>query len=170
MSRPKKIESGTRLVIYDTDGQEADSGSYSQSGQLITERYSPEAIGAMHRSSDLDSSQFAQHHTLGPRHNQSAPGDHSHDGANSKAIFHVFSGSVTTNGSGLVVIDTGASFGTISAAFVMYDQTLRTGGPFCSAIYYDVWTSTNHHIGTQWMSGSSTLNSTVVYYRGVVFP
>lgn len=39
-----------------------------------------------HRQSDVDSSQRAQHHTLGPRRNQAAPGDHIHDGMTSKKI------------------------------------------------------------------------------------
>jgi hypothetical protein len=49
-------------------------------------RFPPDQINAMHANSDVDSAQFAQHHTLGPRHNQAAPGDHSHDGVTSKNI------------------------------------------------------------------------------------
>lgn len=33
-----------------------------------------------HGSADLDSSQVAHHHTLGPGHNQAAAGDHTHSG------------------------------------------------------------------------------------------
>lgn len=50
-------------------------------------RFPPSQINAMHANSDVDSSQQAQHHTLGPRHNQSAPGDHSHDGGTSSQLF-----------------------------------------------------------------------------------
>ena len=39
-----------------------------------------------HTNSDKDGSQKSQHHTLGPSHNQAAPGDHSHDGGNSVKI------------------------------------------------------------------------------------
>lgn len=39
-----------------------------------------------HFKSDVDSSWFAKHHTLGPKKNQASPGDHTHDGINSKLI------------------------------------------------------------------------------------
>jgi hypothetical protein len=39
-----------------------------------------------HTNSDVDSAVTAQHHTLGTKHNQSAPGDHTHDGKNSRKI------------------------------------------------------------------------------------
>lgn len=43
-------------------------------------------VTEFHRRSDVDSSQFAQHHTLGNRRNQAAPGDHTHDGITSPRI------------------------------------------------------------------------------------
>lgn len=41
---------------------------------------------AAHTKSDLDSSTSAQHHTLGLGHNNGSPGDHTHNGKNSKRI------------------------------------------------------------------------------------
>lgn len=133
-------------------------------------RFPPDQINAMHANSDSDSSQLAQHHTLGPRHNQAAPGDHSHNGVSSPAIFHTFSGSGTTDTNGALLINTGAPFNTVSAAFVMYDQTGRAMGPFCTSIYYDHWTSSSHILGTVWYNGTTPINTGTVYYRGVVFP
>lgn len=40
-------------------------------------------VSKFHRKADTDGSQNAIHHTLGPGHNQSAPGDHDHRGGNS---------------------------------------------------------------------------------------
>lgn len=76
-----------------------------------------------------------------------------------------FSGSAVTNSGGAVVLNTGASF-TVLTAHVMYDQTTRSEGPYCSGIYYDV---TAGHIGTQWMNGSSVINTGTVFYRGMAF-
>lgn len=39
-----------------------------------------------HSNSDVDGSQTAQHHTLGVQHNQASPGDHNHNGKNSRKI------------------------------------------------------------------------------------
>lgn len=36
-----------------------------------------------HAKSDVDSGQFAQHHTLGTKHNQASPGMHTHTGKDS---------------------------------------------------------------------------------------
>lgn len=43
-------------------------------------------VSKAHSNSDVDSSVVAQHHTLGILHNQSAPGDHKHDGKSSKLL------------------------------------------------------------------------------------
>lgn len=43
-------------------------------------------VNLFHTRSDKDSSKIAQHHTLGIDANQASPGDHSHDGRNSKLI------------------------------------------------------------------------------------
>lgn len=43
-------------------------------------------INIQHANSDVDSSPQSQHHTLGPRRNQAAPGDHIHDGITSPKI------------------------------------------------------------------------------------
>lgn len=47
---------------------------------------SSQEVAKLHSNSDVDSSTVAQHHTLGIQHNQSAPGDHTHNGKNSKKI------------------------------------------------------------------------------------
>lgn len=135
-----------------------------------THKYPPELINELHKTSDVDVSFMSHHHTLGFRHSQASPGDHSHDGGTSKDLFHTFSGSGTTGSDGHLLINTGAVFSTVSVALVQYDQTLRTGGPMCTAIWYDIWTTSNHTIGTQWYNGTSPINAGTVYYRGVVFP
>jgi hypothetical protein len=43
-------------------------------------------VTKFHANSDLDSAVTAQHHTLGILHNQSSPGDHTHNGKSSKRI------------------------------------------------------------------------------------
>lgn len=62
-------------------------------------------IQRLHAKSDVDSSQFAQHHTLGTRHNQSCPGDHTHTGKDSRLI---------GKGAGLTV--TGSKGGNVALA------------------------------------------------------
>lgn len=54
-----------------------------------------QAVDDFHTNSDLDARAEAQHHTLGPGPNQSAPGDHIHDGGDSALILEgqVISGS-----------------------------------------------------------------------------
>lgn len=46
----------------------------------------PQEVAKFHARSDVDSSIYAQHHTLGPRPNQAAPGPHKHDGTSSLKI------------------------------------------------------------------------------------
>lgn len=46
----------------------------------------PRSVAAFHARSDVDSSQFAQHHTIGVKHNQAAAGDHVHDGKSSRKV------------------------------------------------------------------------------------
>lgn len=43
----------------------------------------PEQVSRFHERSDCDSSSTAQHHTIGVKHDQAAPGDHKHDGVGS---------------------------------------------------------------------------------------
>lgn len=47
---------------------------------------SPQEVTLLHLRSDVDAARYAQHHTLGHKHNQSAPGDHIHDGSSSKKV------------------------------------------------------------------------------------
>lgn len=43
----------------------------------------PEIVNKFHERSDVDSSSLAQHHTLGVKHDQASPGDHTHNGEGS---------------------------------------------------------------------------------------
>jgi hypothetical protein len=56
---------------------------------------SAEEVRRAHTNSDVDGSDRAQHHTLGPRKGQASPGPHSHDGADSVLLLDgvVISGS-----------------------------------------------------------------------------
>lgn len=47
---------------------------------------SPTEVNEFHVNSDRDTSHQALHHTLGIDHNQGSPGDHNHNGSNSKLI------------------------------------------------------------------------------------
>lgn len=83
---PGKGRSGFKL-LSGPDGQDDEGEAFSRQSKLISgEGWTPEAIGALHNSSDVDSSQQSQHHTLGPRHTQSSPGDHTHNGTSSKSL------------------------------------------------------------------------------------
>jgi hypothetical protein len=43
-------------------------------------------VNRLHRRSDVDSSINSQHHTLGVKATQGAPGNHTHNGTNSKSL------------------------------------------------------------------------------------
>lgn len=43
-------------------------------------------VNDFHANSDVDKSTLSQHHTLGPQPNQASPGDHNHDGRNSRKV------------------------------------------------------------------------------------
>lgn len=47
---------------------------------------SPEEVNAFHLNSDRDSSATALHHTLGTNPAQASPGNHTHNGKDSKRI------------------------------------------------------------------------------------
>lgn len=63
----------------------------------------PREVARIHSRSDVDSSVGSQHHTLGVKHTQAAPGDHTHDGAGSRKI-----------GTGLGLTLTGAKGGNVA--------------------------------------------------------
>ena len=54
-----------------------------------------EEVDRAHVNSDRDASSNAQHHTLGPDKHQASPGDHTHDGGDSKSLLE----DVTISGS-----------------------------------------------------------------------
>lgn len=47
---------------------------------------SAQEVKDLHTNADTDGERTSAHHTLGPRHNQSSPGDHTHDGGDSKLL------------------------------------------------------------------------------------
>lgn len=46
----------------------------------------PQAIAKLHEKDDLDASADSHHHTLGTRNGQASPGDHNHNGKNSRKV------------------------------------------------------------------------------------
>lgn len=58
-------------------------GQFDRSTSEVTD---PQTVAKFHEKSDVDSSQDAQHHTLGTKHDQASSGDHDHNGSNSKKI------------------------------------------------------------------------------------
>jgi hypothetical protein len=46
----------------------------------------PSESARQHSNSDVDGSQTSQHHTCGIQHNQASPGDHNHNGKNSRKV------------------------------------------------------------------------------------
>lgn len=65
-------------------------------------------LGNLHSRSDLDSSSFAQHHTLGSNPKQASPGNHSHGGTDSYKI-----------GTGLGLVITGSRGGNAAVASII---------------------------------------------------
>lgn len=43
-------------------------------------------VNEFHKKDDVDSSWDSHHHTLGTKHDQASPGDHTHNGENSKRL------------------------------------------------------------------------------------
>lgn len=60
------------------------SQKFPYSSQPITN--DPKGVDQGHSNSDVNSSKYAQHHTLGAGPNHASPGNHIHDGALSKLI------------------------------------------------------------------------------------
>ena len=69
---------------------------------------SPGEVLKFHNRSDLDSSSFAQHHTLGVKATQAASGSHNHDGQGSRKI-----------GAGLNIVITGSRGGNAALASLL---------------------------------------------------
>lgn len=59
----------------------------------------PRVVNAFHARSDKDSAKNAQHHSLGTDANQASPGDHVHDGRNSKPLLKGFDPTFPTTAS-----------------------------------------------------------------------
>jgi hypothetical protein len=69
---------------------------------------SPQEVHQLHNRSDVDASVLSQHHTLGIKHTQAAPGDHVHDGIGSRKI-----------GAGLGITVTGSRGGNAALASLL---------------------------------------------------
>lgn len=48
---------------------------------------SPLEVANLHRQADTDATPTAAHHTLGPSNTQAAPGNHKHDGNQSRKLY-----------------------------------------------------------------------------------
>jgi len=59
------------------------SGVKEEKGPVSPE---PREVNLFHSRSDVDSSWESQHHTIGIKHDQSAAGDHNHDGKSSRKV------------------------------------------------------------------------------------
>ena len=46
----------------------------------------PQTVAKFHEKADTDAGADSLHHTLGPRNGQSSPGDHNHNGKNSRKL------------------------------------------------------------------------------------
>jgi len=66
--------------------QNFDSSSNPASVQPSVDSVPAQDVNKLHENSDVDSSEIAQHHTLGILRTQASPGDHVHDGKSSKRI------------------------------------------------------------------------------------
>ncbi len=66
----------------------SDLSDNPQGGFLPDENAKPPAqvVDDFHTNSDVDSRAESQHHTLGPQPTQAAPGDHTHDGGDSRLL------------------------------------------------------------------------------------
>lgn len=66
------------------------------------EKQNPDSktVEKFHTNSDVDSSQKAQHHTLGSSRNQASPGDHTHDGGTSNKSIQPLLGTTLTGSKG----------------------------------------------------------------------
>lgn len=57
--------------------------AFDRSGSQVADAKS---VNKFHEKDDVDSSWDAHHHTLGTKHDQASPGDHTHNGLNSLKI------------------------------------------------------------------------------------
>lgn len=66
------------------------SGNYLNSDKDYSKwsQLGPSEINQLHSRDDKDISDEAHHHSLGYGHNQSSPGDHTHDGSRSRKLGH----------------------------------------------------------------------------------
>lgn len=81
----------------------------------------PQTVNDFHRRSDVDSSQEAQHHTLGVKQDQASPGAHKHDGTTSLKIL------AGTTISGAKTGNPAPALASVIAALVKLGATDSTG-------------------------------------------
>lgn len=97
--------------------------NYNPGAQL---QPNPDQVNEFHRYADTDNSPASTHHTLGNDPNQSSPGDHDHDGRNSKLLAtasHTHSDRDWTSTSNSAEV----SVGTGGAVVTSFDVTMQAG-------------------------------------------
>lgn len=96
-------------------------------------------VDDVHKDSDVDSSIFSQHHTLGTEDGQASPGPHIHDGRTSRQIPQA---SVVSLESRLTAIEN-----SINITYNFFDWNATFGGPSVrTALYPDAMTVLNQSI------------------------
>jgi len=109
--------------FYVPNSSNEEANPFGASFANFSEKHPPKEVGEFHKWSDLDSSPFSQHHTLGIGHNKASPGDHTHDGINSKG----FSWTQFTNNGNAIWVSTGTQpsigSGVVSARYVKLGTT-----------------------------------------------
>lgn len=120
------------------------SQNYPDSATTITN--DPKNVDKLHQNSDLNSSIFAQHHSLGSNPNQASPGNHIHNGATSKQLQDVnFTGVlVGPNTAGIIFI----SF----TALTTFTQTITFNQPFNSPPAVTVNIASGAAVASHWYS------------------
>lgn len=87
--KPVKMEIKSPVAGSKTPGRDVTSDGNFYNKDSDMSKWSGAAsqyVNKLHSRSDVDRSARAQHHTLGFRPNQASPGNHVHDGGNSKKI------------------------------------------------------------------------------------
>jgi hypothetical protein len=106
-------------------------------------------VNEFHANSDVDKSTISQHHTLGIQPNQASPGDHNHDGRNSRRIKGTAVETVTVN-----FIPAGGTTGTqptFTGAPLFTGSYTRVGNLVHFAIDVDMDNITNFGTGQYYM-------------------
>lgn len=101
--------------LYQVGGDKGKPAFDRSSGPAVADA---KAVNEFHKKDDVDSSWDAHHHTIGTKHDQVSPGDHTHNGTNSLRILK--GTSITGSRSG------GAALVSVIAALVKLGATDST--------------------------------------------